>query len=107
MAVIVVMCAVFFLIAVESKTEIVHLREPNGAAEVLTVEAADQRYKQTETFVCIEGTIHSTGGTMVEIVRQGPVSQQVYDHPKVRLETKILGPTIQVLHVDPPRFALS
>lgn len=81
----------------ESKTETVHLRKRKGVANVLTIEAAGQRFKKTETFTYLGGTIHSTGDTMVEIMRRGGLAhlcfkkyqRQVYECPNMRIDAKI------------------
>lgn len=52
--------------------------EPKVTAEFLAIEAAGQRYRQTETFIFPGGTIHSTGDTMV-IMRRGGLAQLCFN----------------------------
>ena len=70
MDVIVVECQEF-LLAVSEKTEIMHLwSDPSTESNVLRIEAASQRYKQTTEFVYLGGAISESADLDTEIKRR-------------------------------------
>ena len=57
MATVVEVCGAYGLTVAETKTETMVMRPPGHVAEDLRMEAAGQRYKQTEPFVYLGGTV--------------------------------------------------
>ena len=95
----VVVCAAFGLIVSEAKTEIMCLRAKKIAEStiILSVEAADQVYSQTNEFVCLGGNVNRNAHLSIEVDRRirnawcsfRKYILKLYDRPSAPLELKI------------------
>ena len=71
MTAVVEVCGAYGLTVVaETKTETMVMRPPDCVAEDLRVEAAGQRYKQTEQFVYLGGTVTAEADMTAELHRR-------------------------------------
>ena len=66
MTAVVEVCAAFGLVVAEKKTETMHMRSPNMEADTAEVEATGRRYKELQSFLCLDGEI-SIGDVISEI----------------------------------------
>ena len=95
--VIVRVCDAFGLIVSEKKTETMCMPVPHMQSVVMHVEAAGQRYRQTQSFTYLGGVITECPDVSTEIARRSRAcwmrtrryQQELYDRPNVPLDLKI------------------
>ena len=96
MHVVVKVCGAFGLTVSEKKTETMCMPPPRTSTATVEVEAAGQRYRQTDSFVYLGGTVTEAPGVSAEIRRRiracwaniKKYSTQLYDRPTAAITLK-------------------